>query len=486
MAPGIGTTGEGESNVNSITPTVLTTTVNGAWVFGCGTDWQALGNGTSTDVSEAATPTDLSILAVRESAATPTAGTGVTLNFDAAGTGAPDWTWAALEIVPTAGGALAVDAGSPALASSVDDPWATGSFTAPEDSLLVVCVMGDDYNGTGSTNPTITPTSSGLSFTERVRRYGGETTGSPDVQFGLAAIFTAPVTAGQGVSRTVSVTTSNTFDAGGVKVYVVTESSVSSAPAPPTYVADRGSIANATAATTSVVTVTSPTSIAVGNYLIARVAVDNSGTNGAAPGCTVTDTRNTWTVLGPALADPGTASAGSTAYLCYAEVNTAYQAADTLTFNWGGISTTAKAIVVEEWTQIHRGSPVAVAAVTNDSGAAASTTAVAATIVPTAPNQLVYTCLATEGIAGDSITYDSDTTNGSWSSGLTRVASANATATNNQCVAGQYKIVSAGGSQTWNATITSRDWAAIAVVFAPLPFRAPDPRIRRLLPLLVR
>jgi hypothetical protein len=244
----------------------------------------------------------------------------------------------------------------------------------------------------------------------------------------------------------------------------------------PALVADRGTVANATAGTTSSVTLTAPTTITVGNYLVARVAVDNSGTNGAAPGFTVTDPRsNTWTILGPGLADPGAVSAGATCYIGYAKVTTAYQAADALTFNWGGISTTAKACVVEEWTNIHSASPVAVSAVTNNSVTAGSTTAVSATIVPTAADQLVYTCLATEGVIADSITYDADTTSGAWTI-LTRTASANATATNNQCVAGQFKVVSASGSQTWDATITSRDWAAVAVVFAPPP--APQQLIR--------
>lgn len=234
----------------------------------------------------------------------------------------------------------------------------------------------------------------------------------------------------------------------------------------PTFVADRGSLANATAATTSAVALTSPTAITPGNYLIARVAVDNSGTNGAAPGCTVTDPRsNTWTVLGPALSDPGAAAAGTTAYLAYTEVGTAYQAADSITFNWGGISTTAKAIVIEEWTYIHDTTPVAVAAVTAN---AAASTAVSVAITPTAADQMVYTCLSTEGIAADTFTGDADTTNGTWTT-LTTIASANATATNNQRVMGQYKVVNASGAQTWNATITNRDWAALAVVFAPPP-----------------
>lgn len=232
----------------------------------------------------------------------------------------------------------------------------------------------------------------------------------------------------------------------------------------PTLVADRGSAQNITAQTSTGVTLTSPTSIATGNYLIARVAVDNSGTNGAAPGCTVTDPRsNTWTVLGPALVDPGAAAAGATAYIAYAKVVTAYQAADALTFNWGGVSTTAKAVVVEEWANIHDASPVAVTE-TTATGTASSALSIA--ITPTAADQLVYTCLAVEGPTGDTAPTDADTTNGSWVA-LTRLSTASGTATSNQTVSGGYKQVTASGAQTWNATITARDWAALAVVFAP-------------------
>lgn len=261
---------------------------------------------------------------------------------------------------------------------------------------------------------------------------------------------------------------SGTQQSAGVQwaLVVAPAGSAPTLPAQPSKVSDRGTLADATAATTSVLTVTSPTAIAVGNYLIARVAVDNSGSSGAAPGCTITDARNTWTVLGPSLSDPGAAAAGATAYLCYVKVSTAYQAADTITFNWGGISTTAKAIVLEEWASIHRITPVAATAVTNNSVAAASTTAVTTgAITATTPNQLVYAMLATEGIAADTVGADADTTNGSWVT-LTTTASANATATNNQRVSGQYKQVTAAGAQTWDSTITSRDWAAIAVVFA--------------------
>lgn len=215
--PAVGAVGEGASATNAITPTVLTTTVNGAWVFGCGEDWQALGNGTSTDVAEAATPTDFSALTVRKAAATALSGTAVTLNFDAAGAGTPMWTWVAAEITPSAGGTLAVDASSPPLASAINDPVTSASFDPPE-ALLVLCLLADDF---GQANPTLTPTSTGLTFTEQVRRSGSEGGGATN---GVSVIFTAPVAAGAG-ARTISVTTSNTNDSLALKVFVVTESS---------------------------------------------------------------------------------------------------------------------------------------------------------------------------------------------------------------------------------------------------------------------
>lgn len=247
----------------------------------------------------------------------------------------------------------------------------------------------------------------------------------------------------------------------------------------PTPVADRGTVSNLTTGTTSVVTLTNPTLIATGNYLVARVAADNSGTNGAAPGLTVADSRsNTWTVLGPALVDPGAANAGATAYICYAKVVTPYQAADTVTFTWG-ITTPGKSIVVEEWQYIHATSPVAVTA-TTATGTASSALSIG--ITPTAADQCVYTCLAVEGPTGDTAPTDADTTNGSWVA-LTRLATASGTAASNQTVSGAYKQVTASGAQTWDATITARDWAAVAVVFAPSPPPSAttfsDPPVRR-------
>jgi hypothetical protein len=106
--------------------------------------------------------------------------------------------------------AVAVDESTPAFAAGDADPWVTAEFDPPSGSLLVVAVPADDFNH----DPTITPTSSGLTFTSRVRR------DSTDTHEGLAEIFTAPVPTGG--ARTVSVSTTSENDSGGVKVWVVT------------------------------------------------------------------------------------------------------------------------------------------------------------------------------------------------------------------------------------------------------------------------
>jgi hypothetical protein len=227
-------------------------------------------------------------------------------------------------------------------------------------------------------------------------------------------------------------------------------------------IADRGSTQDLTAGTTTLVDIANGASVATGNYLIARVAVDNAGTSGAAPTLSVSDPQsNSWTVAGPANADPGAASAGATCYIAYAKITSALSDGDDITFTYD-VSPTAKAIVVEEWTNIHATSPVAVA-VTTATGAS-GTPSISRT--PTAIAQLFYGALAVEGPTGDTYTEDTDTTDGSWVT-LTRLSTTSGTATNNQTVNGVYKLVSGTTAQTWNPTITSRDWAQLALVFAP-------------------
>lgn len=166
--------------------------------------------------------------------------------------------------------AIAVDASTPAVASGSSDPWTTASFTAPTGSLLVCCVMADALAGV---DVTLTPSSTGLTFTERARRTGTDS----GAQSGVAAIFTAPVASG--VSRTVSVTTSaaNTEDNGGVKVLVLT----GAAPSPVGATGEGSSTTNSI--TPTVLTTTADGSLVIGcgvdwNALGAPTSTDDATT----------------------------------------------------------------------------------------------------------------------------------------------------------------------------------------------------------------
>jgi hypothetical protein len=230
-------------------------------------------------------------------------------------------------------------------------------------------------------------------------------------------------------------------------------------------IADVGSVHDVTAATSTSVPLQSAGSIAVDSVLIARLALDNSGTSGAATTVSVTDPRsNTWTVLAAANRTPGSAANdGTSCRIAYCVVANAYTDGDSLTFNYGN-STTANSIVVEEWAGIDNTTPVAVASTT----ATGASTAPSVSRTPTAAGQLLYVASAAEGPQGDTFTQDTDTTDGTWS-GLSRVASTSGTAASNQATAGGRKVVTGTSAQTWTATITSRDWAVVGLVFAPAP-----------------
>lgn len=234
-------------------------------------------------------------------------------------------------------------------------------------------------------------------------------------------------------------------------------------------VADRGTLANVTGAATSVVTITNPTLVVVGNYLFMRIAVDNSGTNGARPAITsVVDSRsNTWTVVIGGLADPGVANAGSAVYFCYARITTAYQAADTITVTWTTGSPPAKAIVVEEWANVHPTNPIAQSLLT-PTGATATVSI--GPLTPTVADQVVYCVLSIEGPNADTLTSDQDLVDGTGWFQLTALGSTDATAANNQKVYGVAKPVaipssSTPSAHTWDPTLgTIRDWAGLMVV----------------------
>ena len=96
-----GTNTGSPSGTNNFTPTVLTTTTDGCWVFGGAVNWVggSLAS-TSTDTFEEFNDADLSVMVARKSAATSPAG-AVTLNFDQVPAGTPVWTYGAIAIRPS-------------------------------------------------------------------------------------------------------------------------------------------------------------------------------------------------------------------------------------------------------------------------------------------------------------------------------------------------------------------------------------------------
>lgn len=228
-------------------------------------------------------------------------------------------------------------------------------------------------------------------------------------------------------------------------------------------VADRGSVVDTTNSTTTVITLTTGSAITVGNYLVARLALDNMGSGGTATTVTVTDSAgNTWTKVGPINRDPGGASeaGGITVYLAYAKVATGYTNTSTVTFTYGPVGVPRDSIVIDEWSGIDGTTPLATTAYLE-----AGATNPEALQTPTAAGQLFYTCLGTEGPVGDTYTEDTDTTDGAWTS-LTRVGGTNASSSDNMTVAGAYKIVTGTTAQSWTPTVTARDYGCIGVVFA--------------------
>ncbi|MFF4417103.1 hypothetical protein ACFYY8_31670 [Streptosporangium sp. NPDC001559] len=100
----IGNFGSGESTTNNATVNAYTSSAAGSRGFCASADLMGLGSPASTDDESAWSINTgfftFSGMAIRKAADTPSSGATVTFNLDAAGTDAPDWGWAALEILP--------------------------------------------------------------------------------------------------------------------------------------------------------------------------------------------------------------------------------------------------------------------------------------------------------------------------------------------------------------------------------------------------
>lgn len=212
--------------------------------------------------------------------------------------------------------------------------------------------------------------------------------------------------------------------------------------------ANRGSGGNATAATS--ITITPGSNFTAGALAVLAISYDNSGTQGADPFTTITDSvGNTWTSRVNSLNDPGAASAGAAMRIFTSTIST-LTTANTITVNFGA-STTAKA-----WTLTEVASNVSGGVASYLTGAQATGSGTTQTITTSsiAINNFVLGALGQEG--NGTRTGDADTTNGTWS---TAQATGFGTTTGGMEIISQYKIVTAAGTQTFNPTATPLgDW----------------------------
>lgn len=211
---------------------------------------------------------------------------------------------------------------------------------------------------------------------------------------------------------------------------------------------DRGTGGNTTAST--LLSIVPAQNFAAGSMAILMLAYDNAGTQGADPFLGISDTSsNSWTNRQTPTNDPGAASAGVSFRLITCTVGTLGTGTTiAITFN---TSVTAKAWTL---TEVTAASGFAPSHVQGSSNTGSNTSAQITTGTLTSGNLFV----AGTGSEGSStMTGDSDTVNGTWSTQQTTVFG---TTTSGVHVSSQYKLLTASGAQTYNVGLgTTEDWA---------------------------
>jgi hypothetical protein len=224
-----------------------------------------------------------------------------------------------------------------------------------------------------------------------------------------------------------------------------------------------GNNANNVSGTTLVITTTNP--IAIGDFVVVRVAADN--TSATAPTFTCADSGgNTYTNQIANVNGTSTAGSGVAGAILTRVATAAVATGGTIT-----VTLSPAAVGKAAYAEVFTG-------VDTDSGfgfdAASALGATTAASVATATAQaipvgaLVLGACATETRTVP--TADSDTLNGSWSAQVTRAGGGTSgqDATSVSAV-GQYKIVTAAGQQTYNITTVAAEWVSLVVVFRALP-----------------
>ena len=210
----------------------------------------------------------------------------------------------------------------------------------------------------------------------------------------------------------------------------------------------------------TVVTTGATVTAAVGDWLVVIASSANSGTAGAASQSGVVDSDgvNVYTQRALINYDPGAASAGATLGIYTCPV-TSTLSSDTITVNHSA-DTPQKACCVYKVVP-GAGETVSVIAV-DTTGITGNDTEHAAALVAVTSGDVIFGGAAIE--TDDTVTGDTDTDNGSWSSVVTRLADGGADASTMSCVS-QYKTATGTGNQTWSCTTASgRDSARTYLV----------------------
>lgn len=188
---------------------------------------------------------------------------------------------------------------------------------------------------------------------------------------------------------------------------------------------------------------------AAGAMAVLCVAADNNGTNGLAMATfSVTDTLgNTWTRRSSPLYDPGAAGAGVEGAIFTTPMNGGTLVTGTvITVSFGSTSVTAKT-----WTLIEvlgsTGTPTFKTQAVGTGSATASPTVTTSSLTNTT---LVVGAVFVEGGTTLTLTGDSDTTNGNWSTAQSNKIGTTAAGSG---IISQFKTVTATGTQTYNPTL---------------------------------
>ena len=209
------------------------------------------------------------------------------------------------------------------------------------------------------------------------------------------------------------------------------------------------------------VTTGATVSVSVNDWLVVIIATPNSGAGGAAPTYTVEDSDglNTYTERRTINRDPGAAGDGTTLGIFTCQVTDAVTS--------GTITVTLSDAAGSKTVQVYRVRPATnevLSHVATSTGSTGNASTFSAPAVSVTNGNIIFGCASLEDNGAAS--GDSDTTNGSWSAVVNRIADNGSDSNSTTCVS-QYKTVTATGSQTWNGSTsdgTAKQYAASYIV----------------------